>query len=160
MPCGERVSALSFCAGAQTGGKCWGLNVPLPPTLHSPVKIPALIPVKPKGLSVSHPLQNLIVSSSRCLPRGWVRSEIKGGKERSLCSQSPCSQALVVTELPWVLTPWSWKAGKCPQSGSTTLRVCFTSLMHHSQSGSGDGCPPALYEFWLFLLQLLTYNQV
>lgn len=89
MPWDERLSAPSVCAGAQTGGKCWGLSTPLPPDPHSPMKIPALIPVKPKGLSVSHPLLNLIVSGSRCLPRGWVRSEIKGGKERSLCSQSP-----------------------------------------------------------------------
>lgn len=32
---------------------------------------------------------------SRCLPHTWVRSQIKGGKERSLCSQTPwCSGAL------------------------------------------------------------------
>lgn len=59
----------------------------LPWALHSLLKIPALIPVKPKGLPLSRPLQNAAVRVSRCLPHGWIRSGIKGGNRRS--SQAP-----------------------------------------------------------------------
>lgn len=71
--------------------------------------------------------------------------------------------ALAVTELPWMLTPWSWKTEKCglgaQLGGFLPGRITPTSLMYYPKSGPGDGCLTAFYEFWFLLLQLPTCNQ-
>lgn len=90
---------------------------------------------------------------SRCLPHTWVRSQIKGGKERSLCSQTPwCSGALAPHLDVHSVILKSWEVSV---SGRRTQRIFFarevrvtqSSVVYHPKSCSGGSCLAAFHEF-------------